>query len=114
MFLYILDHNFKTFFMETTSYASQAPILHPDAKSINTLGILGLVFCILFGLVGLICGIICLAKAPKALRDISNNPGKYTDESLSKIKGGKTCAIIGLSIQGFALLIVVIAAVANA
>lgn len=87
---------------------------HPKASSVQTLGIMGLIFTFLFGIVGLILNIIALSSSGSAMSDINSNPGKYTDSSRSKIKAGRTCAIIGLSIQGFALIVVLLIVIANA
>ncbi len=87
---------------------------HPKASSIQTLGIMGLIFTFLFGIVGLILNIIALAMGGGAMSEINASPGKYTDASRSKIKGGRTCAIIGLSIQGFAILVLILVLAANA
>ena len=92
------------------AYAGQ--IDHPKASSINTLGIIGLILTFLFGIVGLILNIICLSMSGGAMGDIKANPGKYTEASIKKVKGGRTCAIVGLSIQGAAILILLLALIA--
>jgi hypothetical protein len=86
---------------------------HPSASSVNTLGIMGLIFTFLFGIVGLILNIICLSKSGSALSDINANPGRYSEASIKKIKSGRTCSIIGLSIQGAAILILILVLAAN-
>jgi hypothetical protein len=87
---------------------------HPKASSVQTLGIMGLIFTFLFGIVGLILNIIALSSGGSAMNEINSNPGRYTDASRSKIKAGRTCAIIGLSIQGFAIIVVLLALAASA
>jgi uncharacterized membrane protein YbaN (DUF454 family) len=86
---------------------------HPQASSIQTLGILGLVFTFLLGIVGLILNIVCLAKSGPALSDVRTHHGQYTEESVRKIRSGRTCAIIGLSLQAFAILLIVVIAIAG-
>lgn len=86
---------------------------HPSASSIQTTGILGLVFTFVFGIVGLILNIITLSKAGGAMREVMAEPDKYYETSLKKIRTGRTCSIIGLSLQGL-VLIIVIAVVAAA
>lgn len=86
---------------------------HPSAASIQTLGILGLVFTFLLGIVGLILNIIALSKAGNATREIQAEPDKYYETSLSKIRAGRTCAIIGLSLQALAIIVVILIAGAN-
>ena len=101
--------------MENTSTFSTTPAVdHPQAGSVQTLGVLGLIFTFVASLVGLILNIICLAKAGNAMGQVKANPAMYTEASVKKIKAGRTCAIIGLSIQGFVILIVIILIAANA
>lgn len=85
------------------------PVDLPGAGGTLTLGILGIVFSL--GFLGLIFNIIALSKAGKQVAEYNLYPGRYTPGSLSKVKAGKVCAIIGLSITGLALLVI---AVANA
>jgi hypothetical protein len=103
--------------MENTQTSFNAPqsggqIDHPKGATVNTLGILGLVLTFLFGIVGLILNIVCLSIASGARADVRANPGMYTEASISKIKAGRTCAIIGLSIQGFAILVLIVVLIA--
>ena len=86
---------------------------HPKASSVQTLGILGLIFTFLATIIGLVLNIIALAMSGGAMNDINANPGKYTDASRSKVKAGRTCAIIGLSIQAFVVLVLFLALAAN-
>lgn len=81
---------------------------HPAASSIQTTGILGLVFSFLFGIVGLILNIVTLARAGGAMREVMSDPDRYYETSLSKIRAGRTCAIIGLSLQGLAVLVLIL------
>jgi hypothetical protein len=78
----------------------------PGAGSVLTLGILGIVFSL--GFLGLIFNIIALSKAGSLTREYNTYPGRYTASSFSKMKSGKVCAIIGLSITGLAVLIIAI------
>jgi hypothetical protein len=77
----------------------------PGAGGTLTLGILAIPFAI--GLLGPIFGIIALTKASKAINEYNLYPGRYTPSSLSKVKAGKTCGIIGLSLFGLGLLIAI-------
>lgn len=87
---------------------------HPRASTINSLGILGLVLTFVFGIVGLIINIIALAMSGSAMGEVNGNPGRYSDASIRKIKSGRTCAIVGLSIQGAAIIIILLVVAANA
>ena len=76
----------------------------PGAGSVLTFGILGIVFG--FGLLGIIFNIIALSKASRLTNEYNMSPGRYTPSSFSKVKSGKVCAIIGLSLFGLSILVV--------
>ncbi len=63
-----------------------------NATAVLVLGILSLVIC---G-VGLVLSIIALVLANKDLKIYNSSPELYTPGSLSNLKGGRICAIIGL------------------
>jgi len=73
-----------------------SPLALPNAMAVLVLGILSLVFCIFYGILGVIIGSIglYLASIDKKLLDI--NPNAYTPQSVSNMKAGKTCAFIGI------------------
>lgn len=83
----------------------------PNAGGILAMGIISIVFA---GLVGLILSIISLSLSGKAIRTYEANSSAYTESSYKNVKAGKVCAIIGLSISGLALLIILVAVAANA
>lgn len=83
----------------------------PNAGGLLTLGILSIVFA---GGVGLILGIIGLSMSGNVLRTYNENPEKYTESSFKNAKAGKVCSIIGTSLAGFVLLIVLMVVLANA
>lgn len=67
----------------------------PNSTTILVLGIISIPTCC-SGIVGLILGIIALSLGGKSLKLYNANPGIYTASSLSNLKAGKICAIIGL------------------
>lgn len=77
----------------------------PNATSVLVLGILSIVGCFCYGLVGLICGIIALVQAKKDLVRYNNAPGEYTESSYKNLKAGRVCAIIGVVISGLTVVI---------
>lgn len=81
------------------------------AGGILTMGIISLPFC--FGFIGLILAIITLTKAGKQLSLYKDYPDQYTQASYKKVKAGRTCAIISLSILGGTLLIILALAAVN-
>ena len=70
----------------------------PNATAVLVLGILSIVICF-------ICGIIALSMASGDRRLYNQNPEQYTTSSYDLLKAGRVCAIIGLCIQGFVILI---------
>ena len=83
----------------------------PNSSGVLTLGILSIVFA---GGVGIILGIISLSLSGSAIRTYQANPDRYTESSYKNTKAGKVCAIIGVSIAGFVILILMGAIIANA
>ena len=82
----------------------------PNAGGTLTLGILSIVFA---GLIGIILGIIALSISSGPKFDYENNPGKYRPGSYKTLTAGRTCAIVGLSLSGLVLLIIIGLAVSN-
>jgi hypothetical protein len=70
----------------------------PNATTVLVLGILSIVICF-------ICGIIALSMASGDKRLYQQNPEQYSVSSYDLLKAGRVCAIIGLCIQGFVILI---------
>lgn len=75
-----------------------SPAALPNATPVLVLGIISLVGCFLYGIPGLVCGIIAIMmhKKDKALYD--SNPGKYA-ESFKTSKAGQICGIVGVSLS---------------
>jgi len=83
----------------------------PNATAVLVLGIISIVGCFCYGLVGLILGIIALVLSGKANTLYQQNPANYTESSLKNLKAGRICAIIGtcLSALYFVILVIYIA-----
>jgi len=79
------------------SSQSQMPL--PNATAVLVLGILSLVGCFCYGVLGLICAIIALVLASKDMRMYMANPSSFTPGSYSNLRAGRVCAIIGLCIS---------------
>ncbi len=88
----------------------------PNATAVLVLGIISIVGCFCYGVVGIVCGIIALVLAKKDNRMYLVNPAMYRASSYSNLKAGRVCAIIGLILSAIYLLlcIVVIAMVGMA
>jgi hypothetical protein len=69
----------------------------PNATAVLVLGILSIVVCS-------ICGIIGLVLANRDLRLYNSHPEMYTEGSLSNLKAGRVCSIIGVVLLGLAFL----------
>jgi hypothetical protein len=88
------------------SYDFNAPKIDlPNATVILVLGIISIVGCCCYGVVGLICGIVALVLANSAKTLYLSNPGKYTEGSYSNMNAGKICAWVGLSLSGIYILL---------
>lgn len=88
-----------------------APIALPNSGGILAMGIISIVF---VGLIGLVLGIISVTMGSKALKEYNLNPSKYTVASYKNAKAGRICGIIGLSLLGFVLVIMLVIAAAAA
>lgn len=80
----------------------------PNATAVLVLGIISIVGCFCYGIVGIVCGIIALVLAKKDNRLYLVNPSMYKASSYSNLKAGKVCAIIGLIVSAIYLLLVII------
>ncbi len=87
---------------------SVGPAAVPNATAVLVLGILSIVTCIFYGIIGLILGIIAISlhKKDKALYE--SNKSKYA-QSFKNSRAGFICGVIGLSLSALYVLIFVIA-----
>jgi hypothetical protein len=90
-------------------FSSQVPVPLPNATTVLVLGIISIIGCFCYGIVGLVCGIIAVVLAKKDMALYKANPEGYTPGSASNLKGGRICAIIGLSLSALYLCVVIIA-----
>ena len=75
---------------------NEPQIALPNANTVLVLGIISIVGCCCYGVIGLVCGIIALVVAKSASDTYAADPQRYTQSSYSNVKTGKICAIIGL------------------
>jgi presenilin-like A22 family membrane protease len=86
----------------------------PNSSGVLVLGILSIVFSILFfcyfipTIISLALGIIALSLAPSANRKYKEAPHLYTIGSYNNLKAGKICAIIGLSFSALIFILFII------
>lgn len=80
----------------------------PNAVATLVLGILSIIGCFFFGIVGLICGIIAIALHTKD-RKLYEQDKSYYANSYKTANGGYICAIIGLVLSVIYLIFFVLA-----
>ncbi|WP_026755647.1 CCC motif membrane protein [Sediminibacter sp. Hel_I_10] len=76
-----------------------------NSTLILVLGILSIVTCCCYGVIGIVLGVITLVLAQKATKLYAENPELYT--GFQNVKIGKILAIIGLSLSVIYLLFVI-------
>lgn len=80
----------------------------PNATAALILGILSILLCWLYGILGIACGIIGLVLSNKDLKLYKENPGVYTKSSYNNSNAGRICSIIGLSLSALWLIYVIV------
>jgi hypothetical protein len=86
--------------------SGQVPL--PNSTAVLVLGIISIALCWCYGIVSLTCGIIALVLGNKGMAAYKANPSAYTLSSFSNLKGGRICAIIGLSLGALYLVFVIV------
>lgn len=94
------------FINQQTSTGNQVPL--PNASTVMVLGIISIVGCCCYGIVGIICGIIALVLAKNAKALYEANPSAYTESSFKNLNTGRICAIIGLVLSALYIFIYII------
>lgn len=80
----------------------------PNATIVLVLGILSILTCCCYGVVGVILGIVALVLSKKDRLLYATNVGLYTESSFKNLNAGRVCAIIGLILSLLCLLINII------
>ncbi|CAN5389903.1 hypothetical protein BH10BAC1_BH10BAC1_09220 [soil metagenome] len=80
----------------------------PNATAVLVLGIISIVGCFCYGIVGIVCGIIAIVLAGKAKKLYDANTSLYTESSYKNMKAGKICAIIGLCLSVAYILFLIV------
>lgn len=79
----------------------------PNSMPVLILGILSIVTCICYGIVGLIMGVIALILAKKDKALLLANPNAYSQSSVTNLNAGRICAIIGVILGALFLLYII-------
>ncbi len=85
---------------------AQVPL--PNSTAVLVLGILSIVCCFCYGVIGLVLAIIALSLAKKSNSLYNKSPDNYKAESFSNLKAGRICAIIGLILSALYLVFIVL------
>lgn len=80
----------------------------PNSVGALVLGILSIVFCFCYGIIGITLGIIGLILANKAIKLYLASPELYSESSYKNVKAGKICAIVGLCLSSVYIIIILI------
>jgi len=79
----------------------------PNATASLVLGIISIVLCWCYGLIGLILGIIGFVLGNKAVALYKQSPGVYSEASYKNASAGKICSLIGLILGALYVLIII-------
>ncbi len=77
----------------------------PNSTLILVFGILSIVTCCCYGVIGLILGIVAIVLAKKATQIYTENPEEYS--GFQNVKTGKILAIIGIVLSALYLLLMI-------
>jgi hypothetical protein len=92
--------------VQNQNLGGQVPV--PNATAVLVLGIVSIVLCWCYGIVGLACGIIALILSGKSKAIYESSPDTYTISSFNNLKAGRVCAIIGTILSALGLVYYVI------
>jgi len=84
------------------SFHFQMPL--PNATVVLVLGILSIVTCCCYGIIGLILAILALVLAGKDRKLYTANPSAYTMSSFKNLNTGRVCALIGVIMSALVAL----------
>lgn len=84
-----------------------------NSTAVLVLGIVSIVLCWCYGIIGLITGTIALILAGKDRRKYMLEPEAYTLNSYRNLMAGRTVAIVGVSLSGIFFILVLIGVLLN-
>ncbi len=79
----------------------------PNSTASLVLGIISIVGCGLYGIPGLVCGIIAISLHNKDKKVYATNPNLYA-HSFKNSKAGYICGIIGLSLSILFMIFIIV------
>jgi hypothetical protein len=80
----------------------------PNSTAVLVMGILSIIFCWCWGLIGLILGIIGLILGAKSKKLYKEEPGRYSESSYKNLNAGYICALIGTILSGLWVAILIV------
>ncbi|MFT4778501.1 MAG: hypothetical protein ACJAU0_001006 [Flavobacteriales bacterium] len=80
----------------------------PNSVASLVLGIVAILGTCLYGVVGLICGIIGLVLANKDKKMYAETPEEYTESSYKLSNAGRICSIIGLILSAIYIVTILV------
>jgi len=94
--------------MEEQQITPQVQQTLPNSIGALVLGILSIVFCFCYGIIGVTLGIIALILANKAIKLYLASPESYSESSYKNVKAGRICAIVGLCLSSVYIIFLII------
>lgn len=80
-----------------------------NSIAVLVLGILSIVTCFCYGIIGVILGIIALSLSRAEWSAHKANPERFRDGDVSNMRAGRICATIGVCLGGLYSLILIVA-----
>lgn len=91
---------------ETTNFNELTNQKLPNATAVLILGILSILTCCCYGVIGLVLGIIALVLAKKDMALYKVNPNSYSN--YSNLNVGRILAIIGIVLSALYLIYIIV------
>ncbi len=79
----------------------------PNATAVLVMGIMSIIFCWCWGIIGLTLGIIGLVLGIKSRKLYNEDPDRYSLSSYKNLNAGYICSLIGTILSGLFVLVVV-------
>ncbi len=93
----------------------QSSIPIPNSTAVLVLGIVSIVGCFCYGVLGIICAVIALVLYGKANSEYVNNPSNYSAGSYKNLNAGRICAFVGLGLSiAYIIFLIVYVAIMGA
>ncbi|MBK9450073.1 MAG: hypothetical protein IPN95_11835 [Bacteroidetes bacterium] len=87
----------------------------PNSTAVLVLGIVSIVGCFCYGVLGIICAVIALVLYGKANSEYVNNPSNYSAGSYKNLNAGRICAFVGLGLSiAYIIFLIVYVAIMGA